>query len=123
MIIYDSLIIHPYEHFSSLDINHETLNINELNTYHIEFTPSVSVSTLTEAVLELSIDNRYMVKDLGIEDLFSDVGVDYSDQHRIDNLNYNIQYDILGDNWINGAPYTCFTSTRSPPNQTTIHTG
>ena len=55
--------------------------------------------------------------------MYIKVGVDYIDHHKIDNLNYNIQYDILGNKWINGAPYTCFTSTRSPPNQTTIHTG
>ena len=64
-----------------------------------------------------------MVKDLGMQNLFSSIGISYEDQNRIDNLNYNFQYDVLIDEWQNGAPYTCFTSTRSLPNQTTVHTG
>lgn len=55
--------------------------------------------------------------------LFGNYGIDYNNSTRIDNLNYNIKYDALGNKWRNGAPYTCFTSTASLPNQTTIHTG
>lgn len=74
-------------------------------------------------MLELSIDTRYLVRDLGMEQLFSTWGVNYNNQTRIDNLNYNVKYDLLNNKWINGAPYTCYTSTGSLANQTTIHTG
>lgn len=76
-----------------------------------------------EAVLELSIDNRYLVQDLGMEALFANEGIDYNNQTRIDNLNYNVKYDLLINAWRNGAPFTCYTSTGSLANQTTVHTG
>ena len=55
--------------------------------------------------------------------LFSTYGANYSNESRINNLNYNIKYDILNNKWINGAPYSCYTSTLSKANQTTVHTG
>lgn len=55
--------------------------------------------------------------------VFSNYGVNYNNQTRIDNLNYNIKYDIINNKWINGAPYTCYSSTKSLANQTTVHTG
>lgn len=100
-----------------------TLNINELNTYHIEFIPTVAVAPGFEAVLELSFDNRYLVRDLGMEALYNTEGINYNNQSRIDNLNYNAKFDMLLNQWRNGAPYTCYTSTGSLANQTTVHTG
>lgn len=55
--------------------------------------------------------------------LFSTYGVDYNNISRISNLNYNLNYDILNSNWLNGAPYSCWTSTNSTANQTNIHIG
>lgn len=55
--------------------------------------------------------------------MYSTYGVDYNNQSRIDNLNYNIKYDYLNNKWINGAPYSCYSSTLSLANQTCVHTG
>lgn len=58
-----------------------------------------------------------------MESLFNSEGIDYNNQTRIDNLNYNAKFDMLFNKWRNGAPFTCYTSTRSLANQTTVHTG
>ena len=69
------------------------------------------------------MDNRYLPNDLGMQSLLNSIGVDYSDQPRIDANGYNLQYDFMPDEWVNGYPYTCYTSTQSLPNQTSVHTG
>ena len=55
--------------------------------------------------------------------MFSTYGVNYNNKTRIDNLNYNVKYDMLSNTWRNGAPYSCYSSTASLANQTVIHTG
>jgi hypothetical protein len=52
---------------------------------------------------------------LGIGNIYSTYGVSSSNQTRIDYLNTNIIYDQLPNQWINGIPYTCFTSTAAAP--------
>ena len=49
--------------------------------------------------------------------------MDKANNSRIDNLDYNILHDLIGDSWINGDPYSCYTSTISDPEQTCISTG
>ena len=63
------------------------------------------------------------MQDFGMPQLYSTEGVNYDNSTRIDNLNYNIQYDLLNNVWRNGAPYSCWTSTNSQANQTSVHTG
>lgn len=48
---YDTLIIHPYEHFTSFAPFMYTLNVDELNTYHMEFIPAATIAPGYEAVL------------------------------------------------------------------------
>ena len=64
-----------------------------------------------------------MLFDLGLQQLFADYGVNSQNSSRIDNNNYNIIHDIIGDSWINGVAYSCYSSTGSQPEQTSIHIG
>jgi hypothetical protein len=48
---------------------------------------------------------------LGISNIYSSYGVSSTNNTRINYLNNNIVYSQLPDKWINGIPYTCFTST------------
>ena len=63
---YDTMILYPYEHFNNLNFYHYSLNVDEHNTYHVEFTPTVSIAPGYEAILEISIDQRYQLLDLGL---------------------------------------------------------
>jgi hypothetical protein len=86
------LTIHPYEHFSTLSVNHLTLTNDQLNTFSIEFAnPTPAIPAGFESVLELDIDGAYMVDMLGIKDIYSTYGFDYEgNQSYIDNGNYNL---------------------------------
>jgi len=52
-----------------------------------------------------------MSSDLGMNSLYSLMGIDINDQLRIDNANYNILYTNIPNKWVNGLPYSCYTST------------
>ena len=64
-----------------------------------------------------------MLSDLGLQELFAEYGIDEQNSSRINNQNYNIAYDIIPNHWINGIPYSCYSSTGSQPEQTSLHTG
>jgi hypothetical protein len=87
----------------------------------VEFTPAATISPGKEAILELIVDTRYLTSDLGLAALYHAYGVDTADQNYIDNGGYNIVYKTLPTQWINGLPYSCWTSTASLPEQTCVH--
>jgi hypothetical protein len=64
------MLLQPYALFNILSVNPSTLTVGELNTYTIQFTPSTAILTSAitgnEAILELSIDHRYMPPSLGL---------------------------------------------------------
>lgn len=59
---------------------------------------------------------------LGITNTYLSYGVDSSNLTRIDYLNNSIVYDQLPSKWINGIPYTCFTSTNAFAEHTCVYT-
>lgn len=60
-----------------------------------------------------------------MKDVYQTYGVDFENTTRINNIEYNVNYDVLGNKWINGMPYTSHYIGANPftPNATTIHTG
>jgi hypothetical protein len=79
------------------------------------------VSVSKEAVLEITFDTRYFPWEMGMTDLFTNYGVDTKSREYIDNSGYNIAYKTLPVTWINGIPYSCWTSTSALPEQTCFH--
>ena len=111
----DTLTVYPYNNFASgqLSVNTYTLTAGELNTYDISFTPQSTISIGKEAILELSIDSRYMPAHLGLKNLYQQYGLDTTNSSWINNLGYNVAYSLLPNNWVNGIPYSGYTSTNA----------
>ena len=63
-----------------------------------------------------------MVDTLGIKKIYDDYGTDPKNRTIIDNSLDNMLYKSLGKKWINGIPYSCYTSTSAAPEQTCIST-
>lgn len=61
--------------------------------------------------MELTIDARYMPSYLGLKNLYKKYGLDTKNVSWNNNLGYNIGYTLLPNNWINGIPYSGYTST------------
>lgn len=119
----DTLTVYPYNNFASgqLSVNTYTLTAGELNTYDISFTPASTISIGKEAILELSIDSRYMPAYLGLKSLYQQYGLDTTNSSWINNLGYNVAYTLLPNNWINGIPYSGYTSTNANAEQTCVY--
>jgi hypothetical protein len=119
----DTLVIYPYSNFQSgkLSVNTFTRTAGELNTYDISFTPQNTISIGREAVLELSIDSRYMPSYLGLKDLYKHYGIDRTNASWINNAGFSIGYSYLPTNWVNGLPYTGITSTFANAEQTCFY--
>lgn len=119
----DTLVIYPYSNFQSgkLSINTFTRTAGELNTYDITFTPLNTISIEREAVLELSIDSRYMPSYLGLKDLYKQYGIDTKNASWVNNAGFSIGYSYLPTDWVNGLPYTGITSTFANPEQTCFY--
>lgn len=117
----DTLKVHPYQHFNGMSMKLTTLTINELNTYTVEFgAPLIGVGPGTEYVLTLELDSKYLPDTLGIQDIYSLYGDDSTNSTIVDNLQLNMGYTSLPNKWINGLPYSCWTSLNSAAEQTSI---
>jgi hypothetical protein len=62
-----------------------------------------------------------MPSNLGLKSLYQQYGLDATNSSWINDLGYNIGYSLLPNNWINGMPYSGYTSTFANAEQTCVH--
>jgi hypothetical protein len=55
---------------------------------------------------------------LGLKDLYKQYGIDTTNTSWMSNAGFNIGYSYLPTNWVNGMPYTGYTSTHANAEQT-----
>lgn len=76
----------------------------------------MNVAVGAEAVLQISVDQRYMTNKLGLDQLFATYGADPVNQTA-----YGVLYPTIPTQWINGIPYSGHTSTNAPATSTSVH--
>jgi hypothetical protein len=58
---------------------------------------------------------------LGLKSLYQNYGIDTTNTSWINNAGFNIGYTYLPTNWVNGLPYTGYTSTHANAEQTCFY--
>ena len=70
--------------------------------------------------MSLEFDSKYLPDTLGVQDIYNQYGDDSTNSTIVNNLQLNMVYKSLPNKWINGIPYSCWTSQGSAAEQTCV---